>query len=236
MKPLAVGDQAAGTVPSVLGGKVALVIGEQVDPLVGAALDELGARTRLASSENAALDVASTSAPPLVLVELADDEHSTARMGQAVADRSPSSKLVLLGNGDSLHAAVWAARAGFHGYVAGDASPGQVNIAIRAALEDHFVVPRRIAQATFDVHPLEQERAEALAAELTAREWEVLELLTEGQSNREIGAALSISPHTVRAHIGKILGKLEARDRLEAATFAMRYKLISRDRRSSREQ
>jgi len=175
-----------------------------------------------------ALDVASSSAPLLVLVELQDDERSTARLCKAVADRSPSSKLILLAGDDDLHAATVAARAGFHGYVAEDASPGRVVVAIRAALEDQFVIPRHLAQIAFDVSSPEEERARELAEDLTAREWEVLGLLTEGGSNREIGARLSISPHTARAHIGKILAKLEARDRLEVATFAMRYKLVTK--------
>ena len=212
--------------PTPLGGRVALVIGRRVAPPIGAALSEMGAEARLATSERVALDVASSSAPPLVLVELQDDEERAARLGKAVTDRSPLSKLVLLGGGDDLHATGAAARAGFHGYVTSDASPGRVMVAIRAALDDHFMVPRRLAQIAFDVSSPEEERARVLAQDLTAREWDVLTLLTEGESNREIGARLGISPHTVRAHVGKILAKLEARDRLEAATFAMRHKLV----------
>ena len=218
--------------PALLDGRVALVIGRRVAPSIGAALSEMGAKVQLATSEQVALDVACSSAPPLVLIELQDDEGHAARMGRVISDRSPFSKFVLLDGGDDLHVAAAAARAGFHGYVAGDASPGRVITAIRAALEDHFMVPRRLAQIAFDVSSPEKEGARVLAEDLTAREWEVLALLTEGESNREIGARLGISPHTVRAHIGKILAKLEVRDRLEAATYAMRYKLVpERDRR-----
>ena len=214
--------------PALLGGRVALVIGRRVAPSIGAALSEMGAKAQLATSERVALDVASSSAPPLVLVELQDDEGRAARVGRAVTDRSPLCKLVLVDGGDDLHAAAAAARAGFHGYVASDASPRRAIIAIQAALDDHFMVPRRVAQIAFDVSSPEEERARVLAEDLTAREWEVLALLTEGESNREIGAGLGISPHTVRAHIGKILAKLDAHDRLEAATFAMRHKLVQK--------
>ncbi len=221
----AVAPQAAS---GPLVGRVALIIGRRLAAPIGIALKELGARAQLATSEPAALDIASSSAPPVVLLERLEDELRTVRMGKAVVDRSPSSKLVLVDDGDDLHAATAAARAGFHGYIAGDASPGRVMVAIRAALEDQFVVPRRLAQITFEASLAEQERARALAKELSEREWDVLTLLTEGESNREIGARLGISPHTVRAHIGKILAKLEARDRLEAATFAMRHKLVQK--------
>lgn len=212
--------------PAPLGGRVALVIGRRVPPPIGVALSEMGAEARLATSEHVALEMASSSAPPLVFVELQDDERSAARVGRAVTDRSPFCKLVLVDGGDDLHAAAAAARAGFHGYVASDASPERAIVAIQAALDDHFMVPRRVAQIAFDVSSPEEERARVMAQDLTAREWEVLALLTEGESNREIGGRLGISPHTVRAHIGKILAKLDARDRLEAATFAMRHKLV----------
>lgn len=212
----------------LLGGRVALVISRWLAPPIGAALKELGARTQLATSEPVALDVASSSAPPVVLLERLEDERRTVRMGKAVVDRSPLSKLVLVDDGDDLHAATAAARAGFHGYIASDASTARVMVAVRAALEDQFVVPRRLAQITFEASPAEQERARLLAEELSEREWDVLTLLTEGENNREIGVRLGISPHTVRAHIGKILAKLEVRDRLEAATFAMRHKLVQK--------
>ena len=218
-------DTSLASLPSLV-GRVALVIGRRVAPTIAVALNELGARAQFAASEPMALDLASSSTPLLVLVDLQDDERRTARVGKAVVDRSPSSKLVLVDGGDDLHAAAAAARAGFHGYVSTNASPGRVVVAIRAALEDQFVIPRRLAQIAFDVSSPEEEWARELAGDLTAREWEVLALLTEGESNREIGASLSISPHTARAHIGKILAKLGARDRLEVATFAMRYNLV----------
>ena len=214
--------------PAPLGGRVALVIGRRVPPPIGVALSAMGAEARLATSEHLALEMASSSAPSLVLVALQDDEGRAARVGRTVTDRSPSCKLVLVDGGDDLHAAAAAARAGFHGYVASDVSPRRAIVAIQAALDDHFLVPRRVAQIAFDVSSPEEERARVLAEDLTAREWEVLALLTEGESNREIGTGLGISPHTVRAHIGKILAKLDARDRLEAATFAMRHKLVQK--------
>src|SRR5680860_565755 len=103
--------------PALLGGRVVLVIGRRVPSPIGAALSELGAEAQLATSERVALDVASSSAPPLVLVELQGDEGRAARIGKAVTDRSPFSKLVLVDGGDDFHAAAAAARAGFHGYV-----------------------------------------------------------------------------------------------------------------------
>jgi DNA-binding NarL/FixJ family response regulator len=63
--------------------------------------------------------------------------------------------------------------------------------------------------------------------ELTQREREVLRLLAEGLSNEEIGKRLFISPETVRTHIRKAMGKLDADTRTEAVATALRQSLIS---------
>jgi NarL family two-component system response regulator YdfI len=62
---------------------------------------------------------------------------------------------------------------------------------------------------------------------LTAREIEVLEMIVEGLSNKEIAAQLDLSTHTVKFHISSILGKLGASSRTEAATIGLRRGLIT---------
>jgi DNA-binding CsgD family transcriptional regulator len=59
--------------------------------------------------------------------------------------------------------------------------------------------------------------------DLSAREREVLRYVTQGMSNKEIGLALSLSPHTVKAHLRSILDKLHLRNRAEVAAWATRH-------------
>jgi DNA-binding NarL/FixJ family response regulator len=66
--------------------------------------------------------------------------------------------------------------------------------------------------------------------ELTAREREVLSLISDGNSNREVGKALSIHEDTVKGHVKNILLKLDARDRTHAVTLALRRGIISMSR------
>ncbi len=70
---------------------------------------------------------------------------------------------------------------------------------------------------------------------LTERELEVLELVVAGHSNREIGAALFISPKTASVHVSNILAKLDVDGRVEAATMALRLGIVGSglDRRSA---
>jgi DNA-binding NarL/FixJ family response regulator len=62
--------------------------------------------------------------------------------------------------------------------------------------------------------------------ELTPRELQVLRLIAEGQSNKEIARALGISEHTVKFHVNAILGKLNVQSRTEAVVHATRLGLI----------
>ncbi len=62
----------------------------------------------------------------------------------------------------------------------------------------------------------------ALGSLLTAQEKRVLKLVVKGQANKEIAATLGISPSTVRSHIENILRKLDLKNRVQAAVFAVR--------------
>jgi PAS domain S-box-containing protein len=66
----------------------------------------------------------------------------------------------------------------------------------------------------------------AIKRSLTAREKDVLRLLTEGYTNNQISDMLTISPHTVKSHVINIFNKLGVSDRTQAAVLAIRYKLI----------
>ena len=72
----------------------------------------------------------------------------------------------------------------------------------------------------------ERSEDDPLAEALTPREGEVLRLLAEGSSNKEIAARLNISEHTIKFHIRSILGKLGAASRTEAVTRGLRSGLI----------
>jgi two-component system nitrate/nitrite response regulator NarL len=69
--------------------------------------------------------------------------------------------------------------------------------------------------------------ADEVVETLTLREVEVLQLLAEGRSNREIGTALDISPHTAKFHVDRILAKLTASSRTDAVVRAVRLGLLT---------
>jgi DNA-binding CsgD family transcriptional regulator len=81
-----------------------------------------------------------------------------------------------------------------------------------------------------EVSSLQQEassKAADVTAQLTPREIEMLNYLTQGYSNKKIARELNISEHTVKNHITSVLGKLNATDRTEAVVIAIRQGLIA---------
>jgi DNA-binding NarL/FixJ family response regulator len=108
-----------------------------------------------------------------------------------------------------------AVRAGAIGYLVKGADSGQVLSALRAVAEGHAVFGPSLAAGILDYFAAKATPDEELPS-LSPRESEVLALVAEGRSNNEIGAALFISPITVRNHVSRILEKLQVRDRREA--------------------
>jgi DNA-binding NarL/FixJ family response regulator len=116
---------------------------------------------------------------------------------------------------------VWSA--GARGVLLREASPESMTAALRSAAEglavfDPSFVPPLSASKT--------QPSDRLAEELTPREREVLQLLAQGQSNKEIARQLGISEHTVKFHVNSILGKLNVQSRTEAVVRATRLGLV----------
>ena len=107
-----------------------------------------------------------------------------------------------------------AVRAGARGYLSKDVDPHALAAAVRAVAAGHLL--------------LEPDAAESLLGDpvarpaLTARERDVLALIADGRSNREIARALILSEKTVKTHVSSILLKLGLADRTQAAVYAVR--------------
>jgi DNA-binding NarL/FixJ family response regulator len=115
-----------------------------------------------------------------------------------------------------------ALRAGAIGYVTKDMPVQAFTDAIRAAARGEATLTRKMTAdlvAEFRAQAASMPLAELLPSQrrLTEREWEVLERIASGMTNRNVAADLSISVETVRTHVSHILAKLEAPNRSAAA-------------------
>jgi DNA-binding NarL/FixJ family response regulator len=151
-----------------------------------------------------------------------------------------STRVIVLTTFDLDEYAFGALRAGASGFLLKDARPAELVEAIRtvhagdAALAPR--VTRRMIELFADDLPAGgtgSPSAHALAA-LTPREREVLEAVADGASNTEIGARLFLSESTVKTHVGRVLQKLDARDRVHLVILAYELGVVPRPRAGGR--
>jgi DNA-binding NarL/FixJ family response regulator len=111
-------------------------------------------------------------------------------------------------------------RAGAAGYLLKSTDPAELPTALRTVMAGAAAMPASLVARILDefrgpARPRFRRRSPA-AAKLTAREWEVMELLGEGLSTEEVGQKLFLSPTTVRVHVSTVLRKLRVKDRESA--------------------
>jgi DNA-binding NarL/FixJ family response regulator len=118
-----------------------------------------------------------------------------------------------------------ALEAGASGYVLKDAEADEVADAVRAAYAGEVHLDPQVARLLAQRMRQKKSSDDGLVEPLTEREKDVLRLLGQGMSNKEIGAALFITERTARTYVSNILGKLGLASRTQAALYAVEHKL-----------
>jgi DNA-binding NarL/FixJ family response regulator len=124
-------------------------------------------------------------------------------------------------------------KAGASGFLLKDAPPAELLSAVRTvAAGDAVLAPSATRRLIDQFAPLlpdpgRQQDQDAVLSKLTDRERTVFEQLAAGRSNREIATALHLSEGTVKIHVGRILAKLDIRDRVQAVVLAYESGLIT---------
>jgi DNA-binding NarL/FixJ family response regulator len=126
---------------------------------------------------------------------------------------------------ERVHAAL---EAGASGYLLKDSDADDVAAAVRAAHRGEVRLDPTVARRLMS--SLRERRGDDLAAELTARELDVLRLVAAGKPNKQIAAELDISERTARTHVSRILRKLRLSSRTQAALWAVREGLVEVER------
>ena len=162
-----------------------------------------------------------------------DGLAATERIVAAGTPDHPSPRIIVLTTFDLDEYVLSAIRAGASGFLLKDAPPEDMLAAIRTVHRgDAVIAPsstRRLLEHLVTALPPELREDGAGAAALgtlTEREREVLVLMARGRSNTEIGADLFVAEATVKTHVGRILAKLGARDRVQAVVVAYETGLV----------
>jgi DNA-binding NarL/FixJ family response regulator len=140
------------------------------------------------------------------------------------------SRIVVLTTFDLDEYAFAALQAGASGFLLKNTEPAVLVAAIRTVARGDAVVAPRVTRRLLETFagqlPTADRTADPRLARLTDREREVLVQVATGRSNAEIAAELTLSELTVKTHVGRILTKLELRDRTQAAVLAYRERLV----------
>ena len=192
-----------------------------------------------AADGDAAVDLVAASRPQVVLMDLnmpgCDGVTATARI---TADY-PGTRVVVLTTYADDASIIGALRAGALGYLTKDATRAEIGRAIQAAAAGQAVLDPSVQQrllnaavrapeppaapsgaAPSGAAPSGAGQAAADPGELTPREADVLRLIADGQSNREIARTLFVSEATVKTHVNRIFAKTGSRDRAQAIRYA----------------
>ncbi len=173
-----------------------------------------------------AVEMAGKLRPDVVVMDI-----SMARMGGLDATREiiqtyPKVRVVILTMHDNEEYLVEALKAGASGYVLKEAAATDLAEAIRSAARGDVYLYPPVARKLVRDYVKRVSNPKTVGETLTTREREVLKLVAEGYTNKEIAALLGISVKTVENHRGNIMRKLDLHDRTELARYAVRIGLV----------
>ena len=167
-----------------------------------------------------AIELAAEHTPDVALVDLLMPGMDGVETTRLLTARSPRTRVIVLTSYHEDEHIFPAIRAGALSYLLKNVGPDELADAIRkAAVGEAVLHPRVAARVVRELHGRRDEAANPFR-ELSDRELDVLRLVADGLNNTEIADRLSISEHTVKSHVGNILGKLHLADRTQAAVYA----------------
>jgi DNA-binding NarL/FixJ family response regulator len=175
-----------------------------------------------ASTANDALLLAPQLAPDVLLLDLNLPGTSGLTLLRELGPRLPNTRIVMLTISDDRRDLLDAVRNGAAGYLTKDLSPEALQRAVRGIRSGDLAMSRAMAADVIQQLASATNRPSATAShaslpDVSAREREVLALLADGLTDREIAGRLGISPRTVETHVGSLLSKLGVRNRAQAA-------------------
>lgn len=179
-----------------------------------------------ASTQEEAVVMAVELSPDIVLMDIRLAGGSGIEACQQIKEQLPDTKVIMLtsfAEDELLFAAI---RAGATGYLLKQIAAGDLIRAIEGAAHGEAMLDPSLTQRVFFEVRRSIKKEEAIAfQDLTSQERQVLLLIAEGKTNREIAAELFLSEGTVRNYVSSILSKLTVSNRAEAAAYAIKHHL-----------
>lgn len=165
--------------------------------------------------------------PDLVIMDLALLDGAGQEAGFAIRQAQPNVALLFLTNEDGPEQLERAVNAGARGYMLKNSAPAQLLAGIRQIASTDDQNPRGLSKIVPDLRALASSNEDfPRGAVLTTREQEVMRLLAEGRTVREVAAELSLSIKTVEAHKLNLMRKLDIHNRASLVEYAIQKGMI----------
>jgi two-component system NarL family response regulator len=171
-----------------------------------------------------ALRKAREAKPQVVLLDFGLESHDSLGLTATIRQEVPEARVIVMGLLPLQEDVTAFVRAGASGFIMKDASFDDLLRTIRAVADGADVLPAQLTGSLFSEIARQVVRGRAApvleGVRLTERERQVIDLLGEGLSNKEIATRLHIAIHTVKSHVHNVLEKLALHTRLEVAAFS----------------
>jgi DNA-binding NarL/FixJ family response regulator len=176
----------------------------------------------------AATALAASTAPDVILMDVRMPKRSGIEACLTIKEVAPTARIIMLTVSDEEADLYDAVKNGASGYLLKDSSIDAVAHAVRVVAEGQSLISPSMAIKLLDEFKQlsRSDGRQVSTPRVSARELEVLQLVAQGLSNREIGNRMFISENTVKNHVRNILEKLQLHSRMDAVMYAVREKLF----------
>ena len=179
-----------------------------------------------AGDGRAAVQLARTHVPHVVLMDIALPELNGLEAAARLRDEVPAARVIVLSMYSNEEYVLRALQAGVAGYLLKDAAPSELQHALETVARGEIYLSPAVSRKVIDDYLKRVDIGDDPLRQLTPRQREILQLIAEGKSTKEIGYRLDISVKTVETHRAQLMQRLDVYDVPGLVRYAMRLGLV----------